>query len=601
MNNKAFYLIALLISMPSYADFTYNGVNVRESSIEQDLREKVACLAGNDTSDCALTVKVDQYFGEITGSNNGSVHRPADHGIDLSAVESVTVRYSGGAYSSTLPAIFDLKQDCSTVQSLLMEQYAGQLPQGVSGAGVTGFGENVQYNCQANDNFNVVPDSISALTDKWSKPLLIEELPMVTKQCIWEVEPDTWIDIYRYYCEDSSFGSWGRHSPQCNTSTIKGDKITCTYRPMVDVNMGYEGRYIVDVVPQNITDSSVVYHTSTLYRVEGRRLDFIEGYDPLVPIMVGDITIFVHAIRPDLNTTNSTPQFTSTTVAAPKRNNAEFSFGCRQHKFNWPMNHDAFSYVLEKDELNFLSAKGRCENTDLSLAFSSISNADDLFWKISYSFTNDEKVIWRKYADFLALEIEDRLLDAQYIGQLQAVAQQSIGDTQLVIKTLSSYILGTSGSILPSGVKGFLEESGTAWGIDSPSKVQQELARITTDSANHKYGLGALIVDDAPDYWKSFVRSHYAAGVDYYKNGQLLTMAKNIIDASNGGEDTTTLRDEVAQIAELEGIRRTEVIAKTEKFLDVYVAQRSDLKDILCEPLNRLRSAVGSSTETCAN
>lgn len=628
----------LLTSIGVSADYYSDSLqrSVEEGPLEADLRNSIDCLsmASGDIGLCDLRYDKEEFEGVISSQFSGVISSSDDlafQGKTVSGLSKISARYSGMEDSSVLPATFEHTQNCAYVKSLVEQDHLGETPAILQGGDTEGlaFNQNAYYDCQASEDIHIKASSVNGVKQVTTGTETIQNHPS-TIACYGDRGNRAGLE--------ADCGSYGRvlilnngdiyrrnRLDRCENPGVK-KYFNCIFHSPKTEDYEYTRYYKVVASPLSLdTDSrsgivkNMEYQVSIDYIYQKQRTLPVELWpNGWVPVQVGDITTFILApVKPSFPVTTYTTNIVDRaykTVEA--QNNTRLNIGCEAESRTLVMTNKSGTLPLESSDIINLFSDDKCEAFTVTIDNLTPVDNSNVYWKVEYEWSPNEQLEWEKYARLLTGIITDNLLSTEYINQLRSATSQSTNDSQLIIKTLSEYIIGhnvdpASFVFTPSGLWAFLLAEGSNYGMNSAADIEAEIETIV-----ERHGIyGQLVIninDDGrvvkvapegeenvmPVYWNSFVRSDHAQNILYSDKFNLLKQAINIVDVSSENGDTTTLQAQMDVVADAAEYTRLSTIDKAERFL-LKISTRSDIEANLCNELNELRSELGESPEEC--
>ncbi len=647
----------LAASMGAFADYTSDsdGRLISESNIEQELRETVECLstASGVVEKCDLSYPKETFpeggdDGEITSAFSGVISSSDDliaQGKTLSGLSKIYVRYSGVENSATLPSEFIHTQSCEYVKSIVEKEFADEHNPARPAVlqpedpGMV-FNKSAYYKCEGSDALDIAATSISGSTQvstgKENVNNVSVDVTCYGKSNFFNLGTDTSCGIYGGYMVWARNGAMG---PATNDSSVNdagictnvrvGGYFNCTLNVTQTWDYEYKRHYEVTASPLTLDANSqsgvvddIEYEVTIDYVYQKQRtLPVAQWSKGWVPIQVGDITTFIWApvgpsYRISTYPTNIADRVYRSVTA---KNDTQLTIGCDAESRTFDMTNKSGTPTLESYDLANLINQAKCNEITVSIDDLTPVNNKSVYWKVEYEWSPEEKLVWQKYAVFLKEQISDQLISSDYIAQLRNATYESTLDSQLIIKTLSEYIIGHNVDpanfvFAPSGLWSYLLAEGDNYDINNDDDILAEIESLVARD-DEDYGQvifnfnesGEVVRDSLegeegvkPAYWTAFTRSSHASNINFLDKYNLLKQAKNIIDVSDGTVegDTSTLQDQMDVVALAAETIRFDTIDKAERFLG-NMSLRSDIEANLCNELNSIREELDLTLETC--
>jgi len=613
MIKKIAVISAALFSLSLQADYINNdGVNIAEYTLEKEQREQVECLAslnGGSLGECKLNnawLEADRDIGVISAgetyidagvpelsSLNGLGLAERNDPLSSGGLSKIIFEYGN---SALLDAEFSHYQNCDYVKSAIegSDILSNYTPDKEAWDNVNiSASEYSELNCLSNSGSNITATNI--VGKKHYSTGQEEGLKQVDHSCTGtsrRVGPNGVHDLYEAHCDNGLIYNVGFN----NYPTIEGFNtqripFTLTTGEPAVFDYSYERFYKINATPGAVIDGILAYDNINIkYVVNKFRTVPIEEYDRLAPVDVAGITVFIPI--PPAFTQDNLGAIDSQTLGSVSVNYHGLTtakIGCEAESIDINMTTLSGDETLTSDQIYTLR-----ECSDIQLSFENLQVQSDFWWELDYLWNGDELSVWHSYATFLTEEASDILISSTYIAALESAVNQTNNDSQALLLTLSNYIIGNPS--FRTGLWGFLKQEGAGFGFESDDDILAEINRLTTGS---QYDDGVLIIDDAdlPDYWISFVFSNFAQNISILDKLHLLDVAKNIVDVSAAGGDTSTLVLQLEPVLATAQKKHLEVVDKAIQFfsfIDARSTIKTELKTDLDTTLNGLTDALDS-------
>jgi len=648
MFKKILVCSLLATSLEAFSDYysDSNGSLISETNIEQELRETTECLskAGGDVQNCDLYYAKEIFprggDGEISSAFSGDISSSEDilsEDRSISSLSKIYARYSGAEGSASLPAEFEHTQSCEYLKSLIEGEFADENnpthPATLPSNDTTGmaFNKNAYYSCEGSEGLGIKASSVNGTA----------QVTIGTENVVVPVDVDCYGKQFNFnggFHMVSECGKYGEfqfnfngrgstNSPLDTCTNLAHKKnFNCTIHLSQTWDYEYKRFYQVVASPLTLDANSqsgvvddIEYQVTINYIYQKQRTLPVEQWAKgWVPIQVGGITTFILApVKPSYPISSFTTNVIDRVYrSVTAKNNAELTLGCGAKSSTLDMTNKSDRLILESFDIANLITN--CSEFSVSIDNLKPINGSNVYWTVEYEWSPEEALVWDKYAVFLQEKISDSLISSAYINQLRNATNESTNDSQLIIKTLTEYIIGHNVDpvnfvFTPSGLWAFLLAEGSDFDINSDAEILAEIESLVERHGSYgdiifNFNSRGEVVKSSiessenvrPIYWRAFARSHYAKNINFLDKYNLLKQAKNIIEVSDASGDTSTLQVQMDLVANAAEFTRFYTIDKVERFLES-ISTRSDIEESLCNELNTLRSELNINTEVCAN